>query len=71
VLKSFYLDAPTQYREFNQRRDTVDFNDLLEQAAMRLIEDAGLRSEIHRRYAHVLIMSTEIPAQSRFSFSNT
>jgi superfamily I DNA/RNA helicase len=55
LLKSFYVQALTQYHEFKQRQNTVDFNDLLERAAMRLIEDAGLRREIQRRYDHLLI----------------
>src|SRR5262245_26089718 len=55
VLKAFYLDALTQYAEFKQRRETVDFTDLLERSAIRLVEDTGLRSELQRRYSHLLI----------------
>jgi superfamily I DNA/RNA helicase len=55
LLRDFYVTALEQYSAYKKRETLVDFNDLLERAAMRLIQDRSLRQEMQRRYAHLLI----------------
>jgi len=54
-LGNFYVEALSRYQDFKQHQGAMDFNNLLEQAAMRLLQDTDLRQEMQRRYAHLLI----------------
>jgi superfamily I DNA/RNA helicase len=54
-LRDFYCLALEKYDQFKRDQRTVDFNDLLAQSVMRLIQEPPLRQEIQDRYSYLMI----------------